>query len=394
MYARSHKLDLVIPQEWNDDWSVDWHEYCGGLDELGVSSHILALSISKTRAEPITSRGFVERLDRQRMTDPKFWRVRSGQYLLVNGYINIQVYRAMSRTGCAVLALQDTAGDIDPWRHLYSIYHRSLADEPSAVERARAAWLVAKRAVFLRVREMRDTRERFASVGRMVVQTEVARDRWVKYLRRVGVASPGAKITAVPRPLRPRVLQDDVVGLRAERVMAVGRWPLRQKNVGLLLRAWRAVERHRQRAELILIGEGAGAALARYGRRLKRVMPLESISAEELAKLYATSRVCAVSSRWESYHQVSFEALANGCTVAGVPGIPIDEILRFSDHGTRAIHATAGALAAAVLAELARWDAGEHVPQEVATFWRGRCNRATVCQHLLDLLPEQALATS
>ena len=379
-------IDIVLPRPWDRDWSVDVFQYQRGLEELGVASRILAMSVAdEAGRSPIDPPG-VERLDRLEMARPETWQTRRGSYVLFDGLIHDDVHRAMTAAGCGVIALQDAAQDVDPRRYMKAAVDRSLVNNPSLKQRLRAAWLVAKRVTWKHQLELQALIRKASAVDLMVVQTTVARENWLAYLRKGGTEIDGSHILAIPRPLRKAVQVCQLDQPREEKVVAVGRWLTRQKNAELLLRAWSIVERQHPSVVLQLVGQDAATALQRYGPELERVAPVEALEPSELGAVYASSRVCLVSSRWESYHQVAFEALANGCTVAGVPGLPIDEILRFSDHGSRADAATPSALARAILRELDLWNAGRHEPEAVAAFWRARCERTQVCRQLADAL--------
>lgn len=92
----------------------------------------------------------------------------------------------------------------------------------------------------------------------------------------------------------------------------------------------------------------------------------------DLVNVYNRSMVSVCTSKRESSHIASAEALCCGCTLA-VPrrrSLLIPQWYTSRDSGTIAAEDTPDSLAAAVLTELSHWDSGHRNPHTIAAAWQ------------------------
>jgi glycosyltransferase involved in cell wall biosynthesis len=134
---------------------------------------------------------------------------------------------------------------------------------------------------------------------------------------RVRFSPPGVDTSV----FRPNGAGDDQI------VLAVGRLDDPRKNIAMLMRAFQEVRRERPQSRLVLAGERPPTdGDLQLARRLGIGDAMElrlAVEQEELAKLYRSATVFALSSNEEGLGIVALEAMASGtpavCTRCGGP---------------------------------------------------------------------------
>ncbi len=183
------------------------------------------------------------------------------------------------------------------------------------------------------------------------------------------------KILVVPHPVRLGCdSQVQPVGSRKRQIVAVGRWDSYAKNTALLVRTLEIVLSASPEVSAIIAGSGSDAvikALRRVPESIARRIQVEGfMNHDKLLELYGMSQVFLLSSRSESFNIAAAEALCMGCSIAAPPQIPTASWFCGGGSGSIATNYKAWDLADAALVEIANWEDGRRIPEEIAHQWR------------------------
>jgi glycosyltransferase involved in cell wall biosynthesis len=106
-----------------------------------------------------------------------------------------------------------------------------------------------------------------------------------------------------------------------------------EKNLGLLIRAFEAIERIRPDARLILVGDGP--ELAQLRSAYPRFVFCGPRTGEDLAQHYASSDAFLFPSTTETFGNVLIEAMASGLPVLGYDYAAAAEFVRHRENGLK-----------------------------------------------------------
>ncbi len=106
-----------------------------------------------------------------------------------------------------------------------------------------------------------------------------------------------------------------------------------EKNLGLLVRAFEAIERIRPDARLVLVGDGP--ELAQLRSTYPRFVFCGPRSGEDLAQHYASADTFLFPSTTETFGNVLIEAMASGLPVLGYDYAAAAEFIRHGDNGLK-----------------------------------------------------------
>ncbi len=132
-----------------------------------------------------------------------------------------------------------------------------------------------------------------------------------------------------------------------------------------------------QKTEVVLFGADPERAFGELARREPRLRLAGIQEPHVVAQTLAQSRAALFSSRWETGPHVATEALALGATLVSVPMPNLEGMIDGGRFGTLAGRRSPQALAGALAAELAEWDAGrrdasgDRTPRSRALLARG-----------------------
>ncbi|MDO5450264.1 MAG: glycosyltransferase [Akkermansia sp.] len=180
-----------------------------------------------------------------------------------------------------------------------------------------------------------------------------------------------------------------------ERLMvAVGRWDdVRQKRPEMLtaaLDAYYAATPPQLRCQTEIYGTATDFLRAWHAALPADVQACVSLQGRadqaQLACTFNRARCIICPSLFEGSHNVSAEALCCGCAVVcACQPVLLCTVMWYTtqDSGTIAAADTPAALAAAMAAENAAWDAGLRHPQQIAATWQARCYPTRILPRLL-----------
>lgn len=294
---------------------------------------------------------------------------------------------AMRTAGLRVVAISDSDGQIGIRVHSRATFERLWMYHSGLIARARCLkyWLskyLAKGAA--------EDREHLASTRRsdtLVLGSSEGRRNFRRFLEYHGEESLFERVTVVPFAIGASFLACPLPPAKADRIVAIGRWGDPQKHAGLLVAALERFFAERPGTEVVILGAGGEPWFDPLAQRYRQVDYRGVREQAEVARTLATCRSIVFSSRWEGSPHAANEALATGATLIGTP---IPSLVSWSQggrFGRIAARASAGALARAMLDEMADWDAGRRDHQAIAEAWRRRLQPATICRQLLDSLP-------
>jgi glycosyltransferase involved in cell wall biosynthesis len=232
-----------------------------------------------------------------------------------------------------------------------------------------------------------------ATSNLFLTATPSATLRYQRFLRRAGYSRSTAHVQFCPIPVNFHFLHDPHVG-KAEEVIAVGRWDSVQKRTPLLMRTIALSLAQRPSILFRIFGRATdelNAWHASLPESLRNQVRLEGlVPNNELVAGYQSARCMLVSAAYEGCHNASAEALCCGTTVVACrsPFLGALEWHAGSSSGTLADSPTAEALSAALLNELAAWDAGRRDPVRISTEWTATMHPDRVAERILELFKQ------
>ena len=146
-------------------------------------------------------------------------------------------------------------------------------------------------------------------------------------------------------------------------------------------RPWRAISLASRCPASHSASSAASAPASAFGLRLAGIQEPHVV-----AETLAGSRAALFSSRWETGPHVATEALALGATLVSVPMPNLEGMIDGGRFGTLAGRRSPEALAGALAAELAAWDAGRRDASAIASYGRARFSPVAVARTLLETL--------
>ncbi len=365
---------------------------CRSFQTLGITSRAIALAPAQADDEPDLIRAELPQLE-----SAAWWRAHQldGVVLYAWGAPRYRhIARAIRESGARLYIHMDTSGLLSPlveWRHfIANDWRYALAQrrDPKAWLRF-AVWAAYWHSLGLwRVDGRRAEHLRHGDcIG---VPSPIATDRLRRLCRIYGGAPLAEKVQLVPAPVAPWFRFDG--GGKDEQIIAVGRWNDFVKRPGLLLETLRIALLKRPSLTAVVVGSGCESLARTVGRWeeqvCRRVRLVGVVKSTELPALYNRARISLCVSLSESSHIASAEALCSGCSIVGPrsPYLPSLSYFVSAESGALAERETPADLAAVILQELDRWDAGQRDPARISGTWTARLSGVKVAAEILKHL--------
>ncbi len=383
---------MKIALVWNHpsrllDCSFRFEQYLAGFRALGHDPVVVC--------DPAAAEGFDGPLEvagaASRFEEPSFWReVGAGVAVIVTWHRMAAVLAAMRTSGTRTISITDTDGRVS-WRtHPLAALERLLVYQNSLADRLRCLKYWSLRVLTERIRGSEEDREALASTrcaDAVIFGHERAKQSFARFLARYGEPALDRRVAVVPFTIGASFLGTEVPATRNDRIVAIGRWDDPQKDAGLLAAAITRFLAAGADTEVRILGHGGEPWFRPLERRFQAVRYLGVQPQESVARILGGSRAIVFSSRWEGSPHAALEALAMGATLVG-PSIPsLASWSAGGRFGTVSGSRRTGALARALAAELAAWEAGQRSPGQTADHWRRILAPQGVCRSLLEALP-------
>lgn len=375
---------------WNGPNTLDRisfrHEnYLAGWNALGHEAFLVtAAPLAGTFQGP--TRLVAQRADLERSAT---WRALAADVAVgVTWHRMSAMLAAIRAAGTRVVAVADSDGQLGFAAHPRISWSRIAAYQSSLAGRLRALHYFCRRFAASALRRDPEEEEFVASTrasDRVVLGSAPAIARFARFLRQQQAGELVARLREVPFAV-PEEFCTRAIPPKADRVVALGRWSDPQKDAPLLAAALARFFVHRRDTEVIVFGADSEAALGELARRESRLHLAGIQEPHVVAETLAASRAALFSSRWETGPHAATEALALGATLVSVPMPNLAGMIEGTKFGALARSRRPEALAAALAAELAAWDAGHRKPLEISAHWRARLSPAAVGRRLLDTL--------
>jgi glycosyltransferase involved in cell wall biosynthesis len=370
-------------------FSRDTGLLCRGFQAAGVDCLVVMLGARTASDDPDLVRGSSAELE-----SPHWWRSQRLDLVVLYAWGHpkfLAVARAIRAAGIRLIQSMDTAGLPSPFAD-FSI------------------WMQTTWAEVTMPQPLRDRLKRIARGGRDFIPSLFERSRLDMmnecdvlaaispaacisinaYATALGRADVAAKLTVVPHPVSPAMKEEGEP--RENRLLVVGRWgkaDAAQKDPRLTLRLAHDFLRNHPswRAEIIgpnvgLLAPPSSAWQPAVRERLKLT---EFIHHEELRERYATSRILLCSSRFESFHIASAEAVCCGCSVvvADHPLLASTAWFTTSSSGTLSHTRRPRDFSNALAAEVGAWARGDRSDASRAEGWRRQVHANRIARMLL-----------
>lgn len=295
---------------------------------------------------------------------------------------------AIRAAGTRVVAIADSDGQVGFAAHPRISWLRIGAYQTSVAARLRALRYFCRRFADSALRRDPEELEFVASTrasDRVVLGSAPAIARFARFLRQQQAGELAGRLREVPFAV-PAEFCSRPIPVKADRIVAIGRWSDPQKDAPLLLAALVRFFALRRDSEVVVFGAGGDAVFGELARRERRLRVAGVQEPHVVAETLAASRMALFSSRWETGPHAATEALALGTTLVGAPLPNLVGMVEAGRFGTIASSRRPQALATALAAEAAAWDSGRRDPRAIAAHWRARLSPEAVGRSLLDTL--------
>jgi glycosyltransferase involved in cell wall biosynthesis len=323
----------------------------------------------------------VLRVPYNRLSEPAFWREQGADAVVLYSWADpryTSIAKAIKDGGLKLFLNMDTDGLISPFIEPSDYVRKLWVEERlkrgflagSLRSLCRLGWQCAGlHKHFSRLRHM-DCADAIGTVS------PVAVERIKRYVRFFGRNDIAQKIHYVSHPVDPAMRYTGCV--KQVEVVAVGRWDEPVKRPDMLVDVAVGVLSRHPDVQFVIVGKDAARCAAEIAVRIPfaqdRAVGYERLEHDQLCEQMSRAQISLCTSRSESFHIASGEALLCGCSVVAPRRIQMPSFLHFIDEGRsgRLSDDHAEALADAVLMELAAWRNGERDPTTIAQSWRNR----------------------
>ena len=330
-----------------------------------------------------------------RLSDPGFWREQGAAAVILYSWANpryTSIAEAIHASGLKLYLNMDTEGLISPFveprAHIRATYWEECQKRGPfcgiLVAFCRLGWqCVGLHKHFSRLRHM-DCADAIGVVS--PIGAERIR-QYARFFRRNDIAQ---KVHSISHPIDQAMHYTGCV--KQETVIAVGRWddPVKRPEV-LIEAAVKVLSRH-PAVRFVIAGKDAIRCAveitARVPEAKNRVTGYERLDHDRLCEQMSAAQIVLCTSRSESFHAASAEALLCGCSIVGPQSPHLPSLPYFIDGGLsgRLSDNTPEGLADAVLEELDAWKSGKRDAAGIAKTWRERTVSTVVVKQIDNLL--------
>jgi glycosyltransferase involved in cell wall biosynthesis len=368
-------------------WDRDAGLACLALRELGVDAKFVALGTPQESEHPPL---IVATFDQ--MCDANWWRSRQVEVVFIYSWGAPRyeaIARAIHEAGIKLIVHLDSDGCLSPRVSLREHLIHSYIDFREVHSPGFAAIkTLAKSLLFWAWPGAYDLRmqEHVGHADLITTTSPVACARLAKLFLRFHRPDLAARLRQISSP----VLADchySTARPKQRQIVAVGRWQTYVKDTPRLVAVLKAVLSAAAGYRAVIVGAGEEVVrrlLAKHAPEIEsRVSVLGYVPHAKMVPIYQESEMILVSSRSESFHLASAEALCSGASVVGPACIASMHWFVSADSGCLAPRRTTDGLAAALLEEIQNWRNGKRDPQAISAEWRQRVTAPAVASALL-----------
>jgi glycosyltransferase involved in cell wall biosynthesis len=202
------------------------------------------------------------------------------------------------------------------------------------------------------------------------------------------------KVDLIPHPISSGMKYNGEK--KGNYLCAVGRWTRqdRIKNPVLLMKSFTRVLRDHPKFEAIIVGSYDQLIEDIWktapGSIRRRIHLLGPVTNEKTSNILRKSRILLCTSRSESFHIASGEALCCGCSLVSYrsPFLPSFSYFVAENCGTLAESDKYDLLGEALSLEVRKWDEGERIPENISEIWSSRLHADRVAARIVDSIRE------
>jgi glycosyltransferase involved in cell wall biosynthesis len=334
-----------------------------------------------------------------RLSDSGFWQEQGAEAVILYSWADpryTRIAEAIRASGLKLYLNMDADGLISPFiepvayvRIVWLVERLKRGFFPgSLIAFCRLGWqCIGLHKHFSRLRHM-DCAD---AIG---VVSPIAAERIRKYVRFFRRDDIARKIHFVSHPIDQTMRYTGCP--KREMVIAVGRWDDSVKRPEVLVEVAAKALAQNPTVQFVIAGKDAIRCAAEIADKVPsakdRVMGYERLDHDRLCEQMSLAQISLCTSRSESFHAVSAEALLCGCSIVSPESPYLPSLPYFIDGGLsgRLSKNNPDALTDAVLTELDTWKNGERDPAVIAQVWRERIAADTVVQQIDALLSQQA----
>lgn len=367
--------------------TVRYERYVQGLRALGHEVLTVCLASTTAGYEYPT----IEADDVEQFKDPNFWKRLDFDIVIVISWMTFpDILEAIKAGSGRVIAITDSDGIIGARAHPRELLPRMIVQHSSIVAKLGAAkhWCQLFFREYIKADEVR-LRSASAS-DRLVVNSPGAQANLTKFFLSRKRLDLCERVAVVPYPVDEEFLLTPNESLiKANRVVAIGRWDDPQKDAELLTNGIKAAIAKLPQTQFLIVGRNGESSFGELCARHSNAQYLGVQTRSQIAELMRTSRSLVISSRWESGPIVANEALCLGCSLVGPRWIPaVEWYCNSGPHGTLFHKRSPHLLADALFAEMKAWESRQRNAVEIATTFRRQFASDNVCQLLLHTPPQ------
>ncbi|PNC05319.1 glycosyltransferase [Akkermansia muciniphila] len=370
-------------------FSRDSGAFCKAFQRIGVESRAIMPTPAQEGDDPDLIRTEYANLE-----DPAWWKSLGIDGLVLYAWGTgkyTPVARAVHEAGIYLVAYMDTSGLFYPWCHWKTLTRHIWNMEKNKRGSLKGALFACLRII------------KYHTAGAL----DQGRRKHLKMANLISFPSPPAllsildrqwlygkqtckKLALIPNPISSQHIYEPALP-KHNLIVAVGRWDdFFQKNTKLLMRALE-IFASRHTPWIVEIYGNIPPSLHEWHQSLppdhqSHIHLNGVVPNQELIKVYAKSKICLCTSRYEGSHIASAEALCAGASVVGPRLTPLLNCLQWyvsHDSGTLSPTDSPESVAKALLEEIRAWDEGKRNPEEISRYWCSLLHAENSCKRII-----------